>query len=168
MLGFSYTIITALKFSLFFRPTCDGFKWVFKLYKWVFLLFSEFWPIDIFILGNWNWYHYKARPARNQKWVFYYRFFFGELLRFKVLWIIDEEPLFLFTFFVFLTKVLAISITFLKNFNDNDINFFKDSGGLRVDFICVVGYYFTKLLEFQSCLNQKWLQIRFCISLAKL
>ena len=41
------------KALLFFRPLLRGRNYILK---WVFL-FSQFWPIDIFIVEKYEWYH---------------------------------------------------------------------------------------------------------------
>ena len=37
------------------------------IYSNGFFLFSQFWPIDIFIAEKREWYHLKAGPAYNSK-----------------------------------------------------------------------------------------------------
>ena len=64
--------VAFLKFQgLLFRPTLAGEG----LYSNEFLLFSQFWPIDIFIVESCEWYHYRARPALNMELFFWFSFF---------------------------------------------------------------------------------------------
>ena len=65
-------------------------------------LFSQFWPIDMFILElRLVSLESPSSLECGIKKIFRYSFFYRELSRFKVLWIVKEIPLFLFTFSVF-------------------------------------------------------------------
>ena len=59
-MGLSCIMVTAQLFIVP-TPTLVGRE---ELYTQLgFFLFSQFWPTDIFIVENCEWYHEKARPA---------------------------------------------------------------------------------------------------------
>ena len=64
--------------------------------------------------------------------------FYRELSRIEVLWKVDGNPLFLFTFSGFLSKFSSILLKFVNFYKNNAVGFtFQYSGGLPISFIRV-------------------------------
>ena len=94
--------------------------WGEKLYTQMGFLFSQFWPIDIFVVEKFERYHEKARPAWNSKLKrFFNLIFFEESSRSKLL---REQVIFGIILFTFRGIYVQIKI-FPKKKIDSKLQF---------------------------------------------
>ena len=129
------------------------------IYSNGFFLFRQFWPIDIFIVQSCEITSLKSPSSVEYgiKKIIWNFVFYRELSKLEFLWIIDEFPLFLFTFSRISSKISSILLKIVKIVNNSTVDFiFKD----QKLFLTILNYFFG--LKFWVNISKLNLSIKNC------